>query len=321
MRILLAGGAGDVGQHLTRFFLRRGSKVTVFDRAVGSLPLIPGDRLVLLEGDLANAAAVKRAVRGVDVVVNLAWSFADEPQTVFREDIGGQINLLEAAAAAGVKRFIYTSTATVYGTPGNAAVTEAQPCLWATARKPLYALGKCTAENLALLYGQERGLPVTILRFWWAFGDTIGGKHLRSLIRAALDDRQLTMVAGAGGAFATMEDLAVAVQLAVTGPNAVGKVYNIGSLFLTWAEIGAMIIELTGANSRLVMVDGKDWDGPAFLNEVWDLSWEKAVRELGFAPRLEAGESRAAFRRALAHCIHAVQAEDRPNPTTKHAQP
>jgi nucleoside-diphosphate-sugar epimerase len=247
----------------------------------------------------------------MDAVVNLAWSFADDPQVIFGEDIRGHVNLLEAACAHNVSRFIYTSTATVYGKAVHPPVTEAHPCLIAEARKPLYALGKYTAEELCHYYFKTRGLAATVFRFWWAFGATIGGSNLRDLIRKSLNNRPLEMVQGAGGAFLTMADLGRAILLAVSKPAAAGQVYNLGSLFLSWKEIGDIIIGLTGSTSVIKPISPEQWRGAAFLNEIWDLDWSKAKQELGYDPAESAETMKASFIEALKSCVTQVRSEEK----------
>lgn len=170
----ISGGAGEVGRHLMKDFFQEGYKVTILDRA----PKVPEKNeklpVTYLQGNLTDAALVNKAVQGKDVIINLASSFADDPQTVFGEDLKGHINLLEAASSSRIHSFIYTSTATVYGRAVFHPVMETHPCLVGDARKPLYALGKYTAEELCKLYHKEWGLVVTIFRFWWAFGENIG---------------------------------------------------------------------------------------------------------------------------------------------------
>jgi len=309
MQVLIVGGAGEVGKYLLRDFFQKGYEVTILDRA----PKVPetGEKLSItyLQGDLTDTALVKKAVQGKDVIVNLAWSFADDPQTIFGEDLKGHINLLEAASSPKIRSLIYTSTATVYGRAVLHPVTETHPCLVGDARKPLYALGKYAAEELCKVYQKERGLPVTIFRFWWAFGENIGGRHLRDLIRKSLKHQPWEMVRGAGGAFVTMTDLGIAMISAIGNPSASGQVYNVGSLFLTWEEIGTMIVRLTNSTSAIHFIPSDQWQGPAFLNEVWDLSWEKAERELGYKPKDSAEKARSLFTEALQTCVAQVKRE------------
>ncbi len=310
MKILIAGGAGEVGKYLAEDYSKQGHEVTILDRATRTQELqkLP---VTYFQGSLIDRALVDEITKGKDVVINLAWSFADEPHTIFEEDIKGHVQLLEAAASSGAKKFIYTSTATVYGRAILHPVTESHPCLITDARKPLYALGKYTAEELCKYYQKERGLQVTIFRFWWAFGENIGGRHLRDLIRKSLNRQPLEMVSGAGGTFLTMEDLSRGILSAVATPAASGQIYNLGSLFLSWEEIGAMIVNLTRSKSSIQLVPSDQWRGPAFLNEVWDLSLDKAKKDLGFEPQYPAEKIRSLFVEALRNCVDQVTKEGR----------
>lgn len=311
MKVLIVEGAGEVGRYLLRVLSQKGHDVTILDRAPKPQELDGAPIFTFFQGNITDRDLVNKSVQGKNVIIHLAWSFADDAQTVFGEDIKGHIHLLEAASSSGVQSFIYASTATVYGRAVSHPVTEDHPCLLREARKPLYALGKYAAEELCLFYCKERGLPVTIFRFWWAFGESIGGRHLRDLIKKSLNHQPLEMVRRAGGAFLTMADLGRAMRSAVEKPASSGQVYNVGSLFLTWEEIGRTIVNLTHSTSTLQFVPTDQWQGPAFLNEIWDLSWDKAKRELEYEPKDSAEQMRSLFSQALQNCIVQVEKEKR----------
>jgi nucleoside-diphosphate-sugar epimerase len=95
----------------------------------------------------------------------------------------------------------------------------------------------------------------------------------------------------------------------IATPTASGEVYNVGSLFLTWEEIGAMIVNLTHSNCGIRLVPSDQWKGPAFLNEAWDLSWDKARRELEYEPEDTSERMRSLFSQALQNCIAQVEKE------------
>ncbi len=307
MEVLIVGGAGEVGRYLAKVLPPKGHKLTILDQAPNPLWLNENLPLTYLRGNISDATITKDAVRGKDLVIHLAWSFADDPHTIFDTDIKGHTHLLDAASSSGVKGFIYTSTATVYGRAVVHPVTEAHQCLIGEARKPLYALGKLTAEELCKYYHKTRGLHVTIFRFWWAFGDSIGGSHLRDLIRKAINNQPLELVRGAGGAFITMADLESAITLAASRPVASGQIYNLGSFFLTWEEIVKIIVHLTNSNSPVQFIPSEQWRGPTFLSEVWDLDWSKATTELGFRPTASAEMMLSLFTEAMKNCIANVQ--------------
>ena len=128
MHVLIVGGAGEVGRHLIRDLSQREYEVTVLDRALNVPEIAEKLAVTYLQGDISDEALVNEAVQGKDVIIHLAWSFADDSRTVFGDDIQGHINLLEAASSSGVRSFIYTSTATVYGRAVTHPVTETHPC-------------------------------------------------------------------------------------------------------------------------------------------------------------------------------------------------
>ena len=305
MRILIAGGAGDVGRHLTEDFSRRGDEIRVLDRAPRRGE-IEGP-IQYVQGDLSDRECAQDALKECEAVIHLAWSFSDDPQVVMGEDIRGHLNLLEAASAGGIKSFVYASTATVYGRAAQHPVTENHPCLIVEARKPIYALGKYVSEELCRVYHRERKLPITIFRFWWAFGESIGGRNLRDLIGKTLKNQPVELVRGAGGAFLSMGDLAKAVKMAMANPAASGQTYNLGTFFLTWEEIATRLIALAGSKSNLQFIPSEQWRGPAFLNEVWDLSWEKAGENLQYEPTEVSTALESQFMNALRDCLNLVK--------------
>jgi nucleoside-diphosphate-sugar epimerase len=282
MKFLIAGGAGSVGQDVAASLLAKGHGVRVLDKRAESFPR-PRDRaLELMQGALEDAAFVRDALRGVDTVIDLAWSFSDDPIVLMESDLKGHAVLLEACVASGISRLLYASTAVVYGKPVQVPITEAAPSLVEDARKPFYAVAKLAAEKLALAYGKAKGLPVTIVRFWWSFGAKIGGRHLRDMITSARNGCPLTVPAGAGGSFLDHEDLAHALLLAAQQPAAIGQMFNLATIYLEWRDIAQMIIAATGSPSRVDAVPAAEWRGAPFLADSWELSTAKAEQLLAY---------------------------------------
>jgi nucleoside-diphosphate-sugar epimerase len=106
-----------------------------------------------------------------------------------------------------------------------------------------------------------------------------------------------------------MSDLARAITSAIVRSTGSGEIYNLGSLFLAWEEIGSMIVDLTHSNSTIQLVPSDQWKGPAFLNEVWDLSWDKAKHDLGYEPEYSTERIRSLFVEALRNCVDQVMKE------------
>ncbi len=95
----------------------------------------------------------------------------------------------------------------------------------------------------------------------------------------------------------------------IATPTAAGQVYNVGSVILTWEEIGKMIVQLTNSSSQVYLVPSDQWQGPAFLNEIWDLSWDKAASDLGYEPKDSSERMSSLFAEALQDCITQAKKE------------
>jgi len=141
-------------------------------------------------GDIRDAALVRAACERVEVVFHLAalvaipYSYV-APESFVSTNVGGTLNVLEAARAAGVGRVVQTSTSEVYGTPATLPIRESHPL---SAQSP-YAATKVAADQLALAYHRSFGLPVTVLRPFNTYGP-------RQSVRAVLPTILLQLLAG-----------------------------------------------------------------------------------------------------------------------------
>jgi len=298
MRLLVTGGNGSIGRELVPALLTRGHEVVVLDREVKALGDHP--RLRRVPGGVEDPAAVAEATRGVDAIVHLAWSFADDPAYLVEHDLRGHLHLLEAARREQVRCFVYTSTAVVYGKPIRQPVDEDHPLLVLAARKPAYGIAKEFAEKITLLAAQTDGPPAAILRFWWAFGQEIGGRHLRELLRAAAAGEPLAVPADCGGSFLSLDDFIHTIDLLLGTDLRVGRVFNLASGYVTWKEIARLILDVTGSTAPIRVVPRAEWTGAAFLADRWELDDRRIRTELGFKPTRDPAGLRQALRDAIA---------------------
>lgn len=180
-RFLVTGVAGFIGSHLLEDLLRQGSYVTGLDNfSTGSMDNLDevrrrvGDRwshFRLVVGDIRSAAACRDAVEDVDVVLHQAAlnsvprSLGD-PVSVAEVNVMGTVNVLQAAAAGGVTRFVYASSSSVYGDVIDPLRVEA------VVGRPLspYAASKQAGEAFAESYHRFTGMCVTGLRYFNVFG-------------------------------------------------------------------------------------------------------------------------------------------------------
>ena len=299
MRILVTGGLGSVGRELVADLLTRGHRVVILDKGLGAEAPPAHSRLEMVPGSVEDEAAVAQASRGAEAIIHLAWSFSDDPRELLEQDLRGHQLLLEAAREQGSRHFLYTSTAVVYGKPVRVPIDEEHPLLVLQARKPAYGLAKEFAEKLALLAGRTDGPPVTIFRFWWAFGASIGGRHLREMLRVAAAGQPLAVPGDCGGSFLCQEDFNRAVELALGNPKSFGRIFNLASAYVTWEEIARMAVEVTGTAAPIQVVPRAEWTGAAFLADRWELDDRCAREVLGLKPGRDVAGVRDALRQAM----------------------
>lgn len=308
MRILVTGGNGSMGREVVPALLARGHHVAVLDKELAALRPLARPGLELVAGGVEDAGAVARAVEGAEAIIHLGWSFSDDPQVLLEQDLRGHLLLLAAARAGSMRHFIYTSTAVVYGKPVRVPIDEEHPLRVLEARKPAYGVAKEFAEKLTLLAARTTGLPAAILRFWWAFGEEISGRHLREMLRTAAAGQPVVVPAGCGGSFLSMQDFNLAVELILADPRGLRGTFNLASASVTWEEVARMAVEVTAASADVRVVPPAEWAGPAFLADRWELDDSRIRKALGFKPARDPAGVRDALRRAIARTWHATLA-------------
>jgi 3beta-hydroxy-Delta5-steroid dehydrogenase / steroid Delta-isomerase len=190
-RVLVTGGSGFVGANLVTTLLDRGYSVRSFDRAPS--PLAPHSQLEVLQGDITDKAVCAQAVDGIDTVFHTAAiielmggaSVSDEyRQRSFSINVGGTENLVEAGRAAGVKRFIYTSSNSVV--MGGQTISGGDETLPYTTRfNDLYTETKVVAERFVLSQNGVDGMLTCAIRpsgIWGRGDQTMFRKLFESVI-------------------------------------------------------------------------------------------------------------------------------------------
>ena len=176
-KILVTGGAGYVGSHVVKALRDAGKAPVVFDNLSTGLRenLLPGIPFIL--GDTLSAEQLKQAMSGVDSIIHMAAHKAagesmTDPGKYASNNLTGTINLLNAAAEAKIKYFVFSSSAAVYGEPEYLPLDEAHPT------KPLnfYGYTKLEIENLLGWYSKLKGMRFASLRYFNAAGYDIDGE-------------------------------------------------------------------------------------------------------------------------------------------------
>jgi UDP-glucose-4-epimerase GalE len=196
MAVLVVGGAGYIGSHAARILRRHGYEALLYDNlSTGHELLAKGFELII--SDIADVDCLRNVLRRVDAVMHFAahayvGESVENPRKYFRNNVEAALTLLNAALDAGVRRFIFSSTCAVYGTPARIPITEDVP------RQPVnpYGVTKLFLENALEAYDRAYGLRFASLRYFNAAGADESGEigelhdpetHLIPLALAATD--------------------------------------------------------------------------------------------------------------------------------------
>lgn len=248
--ILVTGGAGFIGSHLVDALLARGDRVTVVDdlstgAAENLAGVISHAELRFEQGSVRDADLVDRLVGEADEVYHLAAAVgvrrvAEDPIHTIETNINPTENVLRAARQAteqgrAIKVYI-ASTSEVYGKNPKPTWCEDDDLVFGSTSRPRWSYGvtKAIDEFLALAYYRQHGVPVVVGRFFNIVGPRQTGKYgmvLPRFIDAALAGGPLTVYDDGEQTrcFGHVTDAIGAIQQLMAEPEAVGKVFNIGS--------------------------------------------------------------------------------------------
>jgi len=298
-RILITGGAGFVGSHITERLMDN-CKITLFDNlrrdSISAMKLNKNVRLV--KGDVLDPNSLENVVKDVDVIFHLAAvaginTVTKSPITTMKINLIGTYNLFQAIEKKNPKvgRVVLTSTSEVYGKysflgkedglTSQGPVSEPRWC---------YATSKLAAEHLAHSYFLEKRIPVTILRYFNVYGPRQTGESaIHNFVEKSLKGEDLTIF-GDGlqvRSWCHVNDGVDGTLLAASSDKAIGEVFNIGNpkTAITVASLAEMVVQLSKSKSKIKYVP-KDFADVEL--RIPDISLARNV--LGFSPKVDLQE-------------------------------
>ena len=178
MKILVIGGAGYIGSHVVREFLDRGYAVTVLDNLSSGTRRNLFDEAAFVHGDIMNPLRLRDTMaEGFDGCVHLAALKAAgdsmlRPEVYAEMNIGGTVNILNAALSAGIPNMIFSSSAAIFGSPRYLPIDEKHP------KNPenFYGFTKLEIERLMEWYDRLKGLKYASIRYFNAAGFDVSGR-------------------------------------------------------------------------------------------------------------------------------------------------
>ena len=307
MRVLVCGGAGYIGSNMTAMLNTEGYGPVVFDNlSTGHRSAVRHTEFV--EGDLADYELLVRALKKykIEAVMHFAafievGESVQAPLKYYRNNLSGTENLLSAAEAVGVEKFVFSSTAAVYGRPKQVPVTEDSPA------EPInpYGQTKWAVERMCHYQSQAGKLRYASLRYFNACGagnnGTLGEDHrpeshlIPLTIRTAMGKRDEIKIYGTDYEtpdgtcirdYIHIDDLCRAHLLALDKLNqGCELVYNLGTgKGYSVRQVIDIVKKVSGRDFSVVAADRRPGDAPILTSDATkardELGWEAEKSEL-----------------------------------------
>jgi nucleoside-diphosphate-sugar epimerase len=264
MRILITGGAGFIGSHLTKFHLSKNDNVTVIDNFVTGNKdnLTNNNNLKIIEADITNYNFSN--LPAFDIIYDLASpaspkDFKNLSMEILKTNSVGLINLLDFFVKSNSGTFVFSSTSEIYGDPlehpqketyfGNVNSVGLRSC---------YDEGKRFAEALMMAYQRRFKSNIRIARIFNTYGPNMqkeDGRVVSNLVNQAINNQPLTIYGNGKQtrSLCYVSDMVEGLYLLATTKNISGEIINIGNPNeKTILEIADIIKKLTGSKSEIV---------------------------------------------------------------------
>jgi UDP-glucose 4-epimerase len=313
--VLITGGAGFVGSHLTEEYLSNDAgKVVVFDDfstgTMENLKQIKDDRLKIVKGSILDAAELNNVVKKekIRIIDHLAaelevYTGIKDTEKDARINIFGTLNVLNNALGNSVEKVLFASSGAVYGQAKYVPIDENHPLEphWP------YGVSKLSAERYVLQYCKLFGLNVTAFRYGIVYGPREWfGRVLTMFIKRIFLENKPPVVFGDGSQtrdFVYVEDVAKAHMLAIEKPEAAGKVFNLGcGKGISIKELATLLVKMSNKGFDIIYDNPEEGFASRFQPERIRLQGElknfvldcrKAKEILGWHPQKDFKEGTA----------------------------
>lgn len=297
---LVTGGAGFIGSHLVDELLAKGERVRVLDNfSTGKRENLTNaaESIELVEGDIRSYHIVREVVTEVDFILHQAAlpsvprSITD-PITTNDVNVGGTLNILDAAKDAGVKRVVYASSSSVYG------ANEDLPKREDMVPQPIspYAVAKLTGEKYCHVFSRTYGLETVALRYFNVFGprqdpDSEYAAVIPKFVLGMIQGRDLKIYGDGSQSrdFTFVSNVVAANILAVEADGVEGEVFNMAcGSSLSLNEMVTLVSGALGVNPQVEYEATRPGDVPHSLANI-----DAARERLGYEPLVSAKEGLA----------------------------
>ncbi len=308
-KILITGGAGFIGSHLTERLLADGYEVYVLDNlSTGSLDNLAAveenPRLHVVVDGIENQSLLNRLAEKVDIIYHLAAAvgvklIVKEPVETIETNIAGAENVMKAALNEKVKKIFLASTSEVYGKGTTKKFAEDDDLIFGatTRNRWSYGCSKAIDEFLALAYHQSKGLPIIIGRLFNTVGPRQVGNYgmvIPRFVQKALAGEPIE-VYGDGAqvrCFTHVTDIIEALCLLLNKDSATGEIFNIGSDEpITIRQLAEKVKALVNPDVEIKHIPYARAYGPGFEDiKIRRPDISKLEKAIGFKPSISLDE-------------------------------
>lgn len=307
-KVLITGGAGFIGSHLSDELIKKGAKVTVIDDlSTGSREniehLIGHENFTFVHDTILDEFTMKRLIDNCDIVYHLAAAVGvkyilDNPLKGIETNVKGTEIVLELASKDRKKALI-ASTSEVYGKNTSAVFPESADSVLGSTKTSRwsYACAKALDEFLGFAYAKAKNMPVIMVRFFNTVGPRQTGRYgmvIPRFVNSALNNLPIT-VYGDGKqtrSFTYVGDVVKGITALMHHPEAPGDVYNIGNPSgITIEDLAKKIKEMANSKSEIVYIPYEQAYGEGFedmRHRVPDIT--KINNLIGFVPKVSLDE-------------------------------
>ncbi len=308
-KVLITGGAGFIGNHLTEKLLNKGEEVFVIDNlSTGTIENIArfkkNKNFHFVKDTILNKKKLESLVKKCDKIFHLAAAVGvktimDKPLESFMNNMKGTENILELAHKYKTP-VLFTSTSEVYGKNDKLPFKEEDDRVYGSVYSDRwgYALSKGSDEFVALAYFKEKKLPITIVRLFNVIGPRqtgVYGMVVPKFIKQALSGKDIP-VHGNGKqtrCFGDVDDITDALIKLIDSKKSRGKIFNLGSdKEISINDLAKKIKEIIGSKSKTVFVSYAKVYGDNFEDmKRRKPSLSQIKKEIGYKPKVKLEES------------------------------
>jgi len=266
MKIFLTGGTGFIGHFVAKEFLEHGHSLIILARNPDKIPsLAKHINVEMIHADLLDSEAIKKGLEGCDACVHIALGWGETPLSMLANDTTATVQLLEFAANAGCKKFIYTSSTAALGKMRRNA-NESMVC------QPVDLYGATKAAGEAYVLGTNSKMKRNIIRPGYTFGQlafpdgvTQPDRRFFNITQAVKESRAIHLTKHDGTQFIHASQLAKLYSAVLESDLNEEVFFGLGTEWISWKSIAEQAISMRLGSKATIEEEDKGWSSEPFL--------------------------------------------------------